>query len=342
MTCSQKRRTCIAGKTKAKVVGYWQEHVVALGTCLSEMRRSSQPSDRRASFGKRLCQRRQRTSKQLLGRTIEQTAQDKSASLPADIETREKPLSRFRRQGIRPRSSQPRVLTCSVLSPRSPTGGTELWLLTNPTGPLPCSLRLSCWSVIGRWGLEAKHPAPCSPRVLLAPATPGPRFRRPVSAHRMTSNRPAPRLRPTATRSLTQPVQPRVQQSPLGRSRRTHVYGSCGSNAPCMTDLTLTGLVCLLRYCAAQPFPRLGFAITCPGRQHGSPGPHPSARPTLFPHSFPRRSLLLLCFWSAMRPKNVNKRRLASAPAARMHPPHPLTPIHTHTHTQATAVGCGT
>lgn len=32
------------------------------------------------------------------------------------------------------------------------------------------------------------------------------------------------------------------------------------------------------------------------------PGPHPSARPTIFPHSFPRRSASLHCstfFWSA-------------------------------------------
>lgn len=54
---------------------------------------------------------------QLLGRTIEGTTQDMSASLPAYSETMEKPLSRFRRQGTRPGPSLASSLRCKYSTP---------------------------------------------------------------------------------------------------------------------------------------------------------------------------------------------------------------------------------
>lgn len=59
---------------------------------------------------------------QLLGRSIEHTAQDMSASLPADSETKEEPLSRFRRQGIRPRLTnlEPEERYSKYSVPRTP------------------------------------------------------------------------------------------------------------------------------------------------------------------------------------------------------------------------------
>lgn len=160
VTYPAKRRTCMEDKTQANLVGslarnLWRRlarqdlhpqdaqefpnlgstNTISGGDCVNDVRGQA------SSY---------------LGRTIDKTAQDMSASLPADIETMEEPLSRFRRQNIRSISGQPRALGSSAFL-HAPCPLADWWagvgLLTNPTGPGSCarlSLFLATDWVVGR------------------------------------------------------------------------------------------------------------------------------------------------------------------------------------------------
>lgn len=170
VTYLPKRRTCMEDKTQANLVGS-----LARNMWRRLARQSLHPQDAQEfpnlgststiSGGDCVNDVRGQASS-CLGRTIDKTVQDMSASLPADIETMEEPLSRFRRQNIRSSSGQPRALGSSAFLHAMPTHRLvgRSWAANQPDWPCPCP-RLSLFLVVD-WvvGQTCKAPGTLVPQ----------------------------------------------------------------------------------------------------------------------------------------------------------------------------------